>query len=275
MAIRIVPHQVDYIDAVDAFNKRMREGGSRWGFYVNPEPDWIPRQPGSKTWREYHLAVEDEVEVRGGYALKPQQWLIHGEEAWLTDWQGPFTEAAIDVKYSPLMLRLFRHMQKDHPMLFSLGHGGTEEPIVDLLRKMNWELWTFPFCFKVTKPFRFLRHNRYLRTSSPRRLALDVAAFSGIGWLGIKLLQWWMAVSAGRSAQLASAEVVTEFGGWTDELWEQVKGQYTCLSVRDSKMMNAPEDYRQSRPDYRVVDCSSQTDGRRCPLRRTKCGFDH
>lgn len=239
MAIRIIPHQVDYTDAVGAFNRRMREGGSKWGFYADPEPDWIPRQPDSKTWREYHLAVEDDVDVRGGYALKPQQWYIHGEEAWLTDWQGPFTEAAINVKYSPLMLRLFRHMQKDHPLLFSLGHGGTEEPIIDLLRKMDWTLWTIPFCFNVIKPFRFLRHNRYLRKGMLRTLAIDVAAFSGVGWLSIKLIQWWTALSAGKKVGLARAEVVSEFGDWADRLWEEYKTEYACLAVRDTKMMNA------------------------------------
>ena len=158
MPIEIVPHSREFTPAVEAFNLRMREGGSKWGFYVDPEPDWIPRHEKAKTWREYHLAIEDGDKVRGGYAMKPQQWLINGSLEWVTDWQGPFTEAAVDVKYSPLMLRLLRTMQKEYPLLFSLGHGGTEEPIIELLRKMGWDLQGIPFCFYVLKPFRFLRY---------------------------------------------------------------------------------------------------------------------
>lgn len=239
MAIKIIPHSAEYSAEVAQFNERMRAGGSKWGFYVDPVPDWIARTPSAKTWREYHLAVENEATVRGGYALKPQQWLVHGEEAWLTDWQGPFTEAAIDVKYSPLMLRLFRHMQKEHPLLFSLGHGGTEEPIVDLLRKMNWELWGIPFCFRVLKPFNFLRKNKYLRNKWWKRLALEVAAWTGLGWLAVKLLHGLIKLTNGGGGGDARAEVVDSFGSWTDELWDEAKSQYSCLAVRDSAMMNS------------------------------------
>ena len=91
MPIKLVPHSHEMMDAVEAFNQRMRAGGSQWGFYVDPNPDWIPKRDGAASWREYHLAVEDGEHVRGGYALKPQQWLIHGEIEWVTDWQGPFT----------------------------------------------------------------------------------------------------------------------------------------------------------------------------------------
>ncbi len=239
MAIEVVPHSQKYSSAVEAFNKRMRAGGSKWGFYSDPQPDWVPFSEGAKTWREYHLAVEDGEVVRGGYALKPQQWLINGQIHTVTDWQGPFTEAAIDVKYSPLMLRLMRAMIKQYPLLFSLGHGGIDEPMVELLRKMGWDLWGVPFSFHVLKPFVFLRRNRYLRTSPVRRLALDLLAFTGLGYLGVKLLQGWHRLSHGGIKKGFQAAEIAEFGDWADEIWEQNKGAYTCLAVRDAEMMNA------------------------------------
>ena len=144
------------IDAVDAFNGRMRAGGSQWGFYIDPNPDWIPKCDGATAWREYHLAVEDGEHVRGGYALKPQQWLIKGETEWVTDWQGPFTEALIDAKYSALALRIIRDMLKKHPLLFSLGHGGSNEPIVQLLQRLKWTLHGTSACICILKPYRFL-----------------------------------------------------------------------------------------------------------------------
>ncbi len=239
VAIRVVPHSSEHTDAVIAFNVRMREGGSKWGFYPDPEPDWIPHSEGASTWREYHLAVDDDGTVRGGYALKPQEWLIAGERHWVTDWQGPFTEAAIDVKYSPLMLKLMRGMLKDHPLLFSLGHGGTDEPIVDLLRKMGWTLWGVPFVFHINRPFRFLRLNRYLRGTPLRRVALDLLAFTGLGWLGIKALQGWHKLRHRAQGQRLETREVSEFGDWADALWASCEDAYACLAVRDRAMMNA------------------------------------
>ena len=40
MAITIVPHDERHRDAVDAFNGRMRAGGQKYGFYVEPVPTW-------------------------------------------------------------------------------------------------------------------------------------------------------------------------------------------------------------------------------------------
>ncbi|MCR9258161.1 MAG: hypothetical protein NXH95_00425 [Pseudomonadaceae bacterium] len=238
MPIKVVPHSDQHVEAVHEFNQRMLAGGSKWGFYTDPQPDWIPPSPGAPTWREYHLAVEDERIVRGGYALKPQTWLINGAKCVVTDWQGPFSEADVDVKYSPLMLSLLRGMLKKYPLLFSLGHGGTEEPIVNMLRKMKWGLRGIPFVFNICHPFAFLRRNRYLRTSPIRRLALDVLAFTGAGFVAIKALQALHKIRFRAAKVPLTAEVVSEFGPWADSLWEQNKDAYTCLAVRDRDMMN-------------------------------------
>jgi hypothetical protein len=239
MPIDIVPYDSSHVPGVEAFNARMRSGGSKWGFYTDPRPDWIPHREGAKSWREYHVAVDDKGTVRGGYALKPQLWSIQGEAAWVTDWQGPFTEADIEPKYSPLMLKMLRGMLREYPLLFSLGHGGTGEPIVELLRKMKWDLHGVPFCLYVQRPFRFLRRNAYLRSTTLRRTLLDVLAFSGLGWLGIRLLQAAQGLRNRNAGRDAHVEVVQEFGPWADDLWEANKGAYQCLAVRDRDMMNA------------------------------------
>ncbi|MEQ9004303.1 MAG: hypothetical protein RIE74_12115 [Pseudomonadales bacterium] len=239
MGISIVPHEEKHRSSVEDFNSRMRAGGSKWGFYTDPRPDWIPKFDEAPTWREYHLAVEEDGTVRGGYALKPQRWLIDGEIEWVTDWQGPFTEAAIDPRYSTLMLKCLRTMQREHPLLFSLGHGGTEEPIVELLKKMNWHLWPVPFCLRVFKPFKFLRRNRYLRGTPMRRLALDLIAFSGFGAIGLWAIQSWSRLGVTTRKGSATASEVPEFGSWADELWQAHGEEYACAAVRDRAMMNA------------------------------------
>ena len=238
MPINLVPHSAEMTDAVHAFNTRMRAGGSPWGFYVDPNPDWIPKQDGAVSWREYHLAVEDGEHVRGGYALKPQQWLIHGKTEWVTDWQGPFTEALIDARYSALALRIIRDMLKKHPLLFSLGHGGSDEPIVQLLQKLKWTLHGTSACLRILKPYRFLRHNAYLRKSRRNAILLDLLAFTGTGFLGIVALQTALRCWSGPRRFRARAVVVDSFGDWADELWERNKGYYSCLAVRDKCMMN-------------------------------------
>lgn len=236
MPIKIVPHSTAFKQRVLDFNDRMRAGGSKWGFYADPDPDWIPKTPGAKTWREYYLAVENEEYVRGAYALKPQQWLVKGKHESVTDWQGPFSEGVIDHRYNSLALRMMREMLKTSPLLFSLGHGGNDEPIVQLLRTLGWTLYEMPLCIKIVRPFRFFRGFRYLRTSSTRKVAFDALAFSGVGAAGVKAFDLINNADAGRNS--AHAIVVASFGNWADELWVRNQGAYACLAVRDREMMN-------------------------------------
>lgn len=238
MAIRIVPHAEDQKDAVEAFNRRMRDGGTHWGFYVDPVPTWIPKHPEAKAWREYYLAIEDDGQVRGGFALKPQQWLIRGETHWVTDWQGPVSEGAVNQRYGALGLRMIRDMLKKRPLLYSFGHGGDEQPIIQLLKKLNWSLHGVPFCFRVVNPRRFLLLNRYLRTTKQRDLALNALAWSGLGAVGMHGLHAALRVKSGAKRFTSSAQVEPTFGRWADQLWDRHASRYSALAVRDRAMMN-------------------------------------
>lgn len=237
MPIQIVPHSAERRDAVVAFNERMRAGGSPWSFYADPQPEWIPRRPGQNVWREYYLAVEDDREVRGAYALKPQDWLVNGQIHVVTDWQGPFSEGSIDARHSTLGLRLIRDMLKKRPVLYSWGHGGNEQPVVQMLRKMNWLLHGTPFCLWVVKPARFLRLNGQLRTTPARRFALDTLAATGLGWLALRALHGALRLKGGRGFR-AQAHEVSEFGPWADLLWQRCKDRYSAIAVRDAASVN-------------------------------------
>jgi len=239
MSIKIVPHSIELEEAVFAFNQRMQDGGSGWGFYSRPDLNWLPKVEGAKTWREFYLALEDDTHVRGGFALKPQLWLVDGQAQWVCDWQGPFSEGAINPRYATLGLRFIRDMLKRYPLLFSNGHGGSDEPMLKLLRTLGWTLHGTPFCLYVARPFRFLRHNRYLRVSAAKRLAMDVLAYSGAGPIGIRALQLAQRVRHGARRSHATAVSVDRFDSWTDDLWDRNKSEYSCLAVRDSQMMNA------------------------------------
>lgn len=238
MAIRIVPHGAERTAGVEAFNARMLAAGSKWGFYTNPVPDWIPKQqPGQTVWREFHLAVDDDETVRGGYGLKPQDWLIRGETHVVTDWQGPVSEGAISPTYGALGLRLVRDMLKKRPLLYSWGHGGDDQPIVQMIEKMGWLLHGTPFCLRVLRPRRFLRLNALLRGTARRRLALDALAFSGAGSIGLRVLHTAIRLRSPRRFR-AKAEEFATFGPWADTLWDACKDKYTAIAFRDAASMN-------------------------------------
>jgi hypothetical protein len=136
-------------------------------------------------------------------------------------------------------------MLKRYPVLYSWGHGGHEAAMLQMIVSLKWMIHDTPFCLKVLHPFRFLRRNRYLRSSVRNRLALDLLAYSGLGWIGLKLLHLGLGLRGGRHRDVR-AEVVPRFGDWADGLWERCKDEYLALGFRDAKTMNdlVPEDDR-------------------------------
>ncbi|MGH8130044.1 MAG: hypothetical protein ACRES3_04225 [Steroidobacteraceae bacterium] len=238
MAIRIVAHCAELSGAVHAFNLRMRAGGSPWGFYVDPEPQWLPKTTGRNVWREYYVALDDENAVRGAFALKPQDWWVRGKTCVVTDWQGPFSEGSVNAKYATLGLRLIRDMLGKRPLLYSWGHGGNEQPVVQILRKMDWMMHDTPFCLRVLRPVRFLRRSAFLRGTPLRRAGLDLMAFSGAGFLGLRALHAFQRLRAYRRFHATAIEVA-DFGAWADALWERCKNRYVAIAVRDAASMNA------------------------------------
>ena len=235
MPIQVIPYTQEWVEAVRAFNSRM--SGTGWGWYVSPRDEWLPEREGHKTWREHWLAVEDGAVVRGGYGLKPHEWWIHGAARLVTDWQGPVTEGLISRRYNTLGLRLLREMLKRYPLLYSWGHGGLEQPMLQMLERLGWLLHRTPFLLRVLRPVRFLRRNGYLRQQAGRRLLLDAAAFSGVGWLGVRALQRSSSLGARRSAP-AIAEPFERFGEWADELWQRCAERYAVIAARDAGTMN-------------------------------------
>lgn len=237
MSIQVVPYTEQWIHAVLAFNARMHGAGVEWGWYGSPVDDWLPEREGRKTWREHYLAVEDGGFVRGAYALKPHEWWIGGKPVLVSDWQGPVSEGAISRHYNTLGLRLLREMLRQYPLLYSWGHGGLEQPMLQMLEKLGWLLHRTPFLLRIEKPLRFLRGNRYLRDTPARRLGLDLLAFSGAGSVGLRALHaaLWL---RGRRTPAAAASEFARFEGWADELWARCIPHYHALACRDADTMN-------------------------------------
>ena len=236
MAIEVVPYAPERVEAVKSFNRRMHEAGTHWGWYETVPDEWLPPGVHPRLWREHYLAVENGAEVVGAFALKPQDWLIRGRPEVVTDWQGPVSLGVVSRRYNTLGLRLLREMLKLRPLLFSWGHGGYDEPMPLMLRSLGWLLHDTPVCLYVARPFRFLRMNRILRDTAARRLALDLAAFTGAGWVGFRALH---ALRGLRRPRGLRVEEVAEFGAWADALWARCAPLYSALAVRDRASMNA------------------------------------
>jgi hypothetical protein len=233
MDIEIVSFTPDHIGAVRDFNHRLEKAGASWKFFETPEPVWIPKRPGQTVWREYFLAVDESAAVRGAYCLKPQEFLVRGRGCRVASWQ-PLSEAIVDKRYSAVALHLMRDLLKREPLFFSWG---ASEPLANMLRSMGWFSRETPFCFRILRPFRFLRRNAYLRNTVARRVGLDALAYSGLGWAGIRALNAGLDLRS-RPSPRCQAEEVTEFGSWADEVWDRSAKRYSLIAVRDARTMN-------------------------------------
>jgi len=114
-----------------------------------------------------------------------------------------------------------------------MGMGGWEKPLPQMLQRLGWRTFAVPFHFKVRHPYRFLRNIRAIRTNPLRRLLLDAAAFTGVGWLAMNV------VGHGHSAGFVKAEVAGDFAAWADRIWETARVSCALAAERDSATLGA------------------------------------
>jgi hypothetical protein len=187
-------------------------------------------------FQELFLVLDGET-VRGGYVLKHQPVSLRGQVRQMGNLYMPLSEGTINRAYSLVGARLFSDALRRESLLFAVGLGGANAHATSLVRALGWQLYPVPFFFKVLHGSRFLRHIRYLRTTRPRALLLDLAALSGTAWLAAKLAQ---ALLSRRPRTMPSprAEVVEQFGDWADKLWPECAPRYSFVAVRTSEVLN-------------------------------------
>jgi hypothetical protein len=250
----------DLVPAVAGFNARLLKGGADRDlvFPETPEPESRVGNPPSKGRLEERFLLLDGGLVHGAFILQHQDFWLGTEAVPVAHLRLPLSEGIVDRKFAGVGMQLVRHALRQQPLLFALGMGGRQRALPKLLEAMQWRLWDVPFYFSVNRPARFLRGIRALRTSALRRLALDVAAFSGIGWAATRLWD----VARGKSAPYGgSAETVSSFAHWADEVWEHCKRSYSALAVRDSPVLNALYPGGAGRFHCRMVRRNGRPDG--------------
>ncbi len=238
MAITIEEYRQEHEPAVQAFNDRMRAGQSDQNlvFYEHALPRWLPRVDGSNLHNEYRVAVENGT-VRGAYALKWQDFLFpDGRIRRIGYYHHPISEGIIDKAFAVVGALLLKDAINRCGLLYCLGMGGLDRPLPKMLIGLGWSHTTIPFYLRIVHPYRFLREMHGLRSSLPRRLLMDVGAFSGTGWAAWNL---WRATASLKSPNGEAPEVqrISQFSDWSDALWEDSKRDYTFTAVRDSRTL--------------------------------------
>ena len=236
MSIEILPYAASHVEAVMRFNERLKAGGVTMEFPTSPVPRWLPKIAVPALFQEYFLAVENGTEVRGAYSLKHQDFRILGETVSLADFHSPISESVVKRAYAPIGGSLLLDAQRRQPLLFGLGMGSYDEAATRLYRAVGWSLFTVPFYFRILRPFRFLRQIEYLRKSIMGRGLAEALAWTGLGWLGVTIVQGVRGKRGGQRPPVV-ADVVDDFGPWADDLWNACRDEYTACAVRDRAVL--------------------------------------
>ena len=184
MAIVIQPYRPEHEPAVADFNQRLRQAGEDENlvFYRWAQPRWLPRTAESRIYNEFFVAVDGGI-VRGGYALKSQEFFFPGGEIRsIGYYHHPLSEGIVNKAHAMVGALLLRDAMQRAPLLYCLGMGGYDRPLPQMLVRLGWTNCLMPSFFRVVNASRFLRNMQILRSSPSRKFVMDLAAHTGIGW---------------------------------------------------------------------------------------------
>jgi len=231
MSIVIRPYTADLVESVKQFNARLKQAGcfSDFLFFEQPSPESLPKISGRSLFEEYFLALEGGA-VRGAFALKHQNFFFSGQKQCIVFYHFPLSEGIVNRAYVNVGVHMLRTALQQYPFLFALGMGGPEQPLPRMLKALGWEMALVPFYFRVGRPFRFFRGMSELRKSRFRRLLADTAAFTGLGNVAIRAAQSFRTKS--HVDTNVAVTLVTEFGDWTDSVWNSCYARYAMIGDR-------------------------------------------
>jgi hypothetical protein len=239
VSIVIRPYAEEDASAVARFNDRLAASGRPPDFRF-PEshvPAWLPPTAGDRPYNEYYLALDDGV-VRGGYAVKHQNFSVGGVVRPLAYYHHPLSEGICNQAYQHIGPQLLMHALRVQPLLYALGMRGYDRPLPRMLRALGWPHCLIPFYFRVLAPKRFLEHLHLLRARKPLRTLAKLAGGSGAGGLAIDILQKCAIKLSGRVAP-GRAELVPDFGEWADAVWRDCPARYPFVAVRNFATLQA------------------------------------
>ena len=230
----IQPYTKDLIPYVKAFSSRLKAAGLQ-DWHLVPEkntPEWWPHVEGENIYQEYFVAVDNGF-VRGFYSLIRRDFSFRGEMQPVGYLLYPVSEGVIDRKFGWVAPQMLGSALKARPLL--LNNLDLTGVLREMLKALGWSIKSVPFYFKVNRPARFLREMRSFRSTGVRRLMTDIAAATGLGGLALKTLQ---TARSKRGRFGDRAEFFQSFSNWANDLWNDCKGRYGMIALRDSKALN-------------------------------------
>ncbi|MCX7835648.1 MAG: hypothetical protein N2450_06210 [bacterium] len=239
MSLQIVPYEPEHIPMVKAFNQRLLQFTNEYHFPESPVSTWLPKVEERTLYEQMYLVLENQM-VRGGYILKYQDFYLNDTLIPIIDFKSPISEGIINSTYSMLGLLMLKDAMNKEPMMYGLGMGGWNVPIVRLLKALKWYLCEIPFYFHVIHPFQFLRGIEFLRKDLKKRVLLDGLAYTGIGAIGSHLLFTFQRLKYQDetvSLKEIHYEKVHDWEDWANEIWEQGKTNYRCTAVRNQTVL--------------------------------------
>jgi hypothetical protein len=232
--VEIKPFTSEMATSVNAFNRRMSQGG--WPDWQFPE-NGLPRFPwmsGRSLYQELFLTL-DKGEVRGGYALTHNQFVVGGQTFSLAC--GPqfnLSEGVLNPSYGLVGLLQLQDALRRQPLLYGLGLGGMDKPLAQLLSAARWTLYPVPLYFKVLNAPAFLGNVAHLRTHWGKRFAAELLRHSRLGALGLRAAQLRLT----RTDSTVRGEIAGEFRPWANAIWERCRSQYSLIGLRDETSLD-------------------------------------
>ncbi|HUE05180.1 MAG TPA: hypothetical protein VMR62_36870 [Bryobacteraceae bacterium] len=232
MGLRVVLYEAAHEAAVRAFNDRLRAADALLFPLTEAAPAPNPNTPAPGIEFRHFVVVDDGGEVRGGYFLRNQPFVIRGQTYNAGHYNAPLSEGIIDKRFAAVGAAMLSHALAEQPLLFAMGMGGVDRPLPRMLRTMGWSILETPFYFLVLNGKRFLRNAGPLRTRAERRMTAEFLAFSGLGGLALRTIQ--AARTRRRFDGRYRRQPIRDFSGWVDRIWLDNSDQYSLSAVRNA-----------------------------------------
>jgi hypothetical protein len=254
MAIVVAPFEAHRTAAVEAFNRRLADAGSRWRFPEQPRPRWLAPIEGSATYQQFLLAIEG-AHVRGGYALQRRPAGVGDETLPLENWYLVVSEGSVDPCHSLVGSLLVRDALLRAPLSFCLGMSGVGSPLARIADRFGCRPRVVPFFARIESGSRVARQARYLRQRRALAGLLDLAAATGAAALGAAIVKATALRSRCAGAGV-EVEAIDEFGAAADALWADCRAHYSFVGARDAATLNRV--YPRERPRLQRLVVSRQ-----------------
>jgi hypothetical protein len=228
MPLTFVPSSAEYSTAISDFNRRLQDRNAPTAFLISEE--LMREESESSIQRQQFLAMDAEA-VRGGVIELDQPGWLNGESIRALNYQSPLSEGIADSRYAAVGLQIVRFMQQRSPAAYIVGMGSRSNPLPRLLKAAGWSLIDIPFLYRVHRASSFLRELQPLRSSLPKRLAADLARWTGLGAAAIGIKQ------RPRVEGQASIRAQREWGDWATELWFRAREKCSFAVERDRRSL--------------------------------------